>query len=162
MTTSLAPPPRASSRDAPQRPFRWPITLGLLLANLAAYQNALSVPFLFDDRPAIERNESIRQLWPLAAGQLVVGFHYAIGGLEPRGYYLFNLLAHAVTGLVLWDLLQTWSGFWKQLRCAQIRFRQSEAHGTRMNFGAPPMPLLSKKKATANRGRLGVAPHPGG
>jgi protein O-mannosyl-transferase len=94
----------------------------LVLAALAAYAHSLTVPFLFDDAPAIERNLSIRHLWPLgdalappqtAAGatgrpliNLTLAVNYALGGLDPRGYHLFNLVIHALTGLTLFGLVR--------------------------------------------------------
>ena len=100
---------------------RFALAAGLLAVVFAVYWKVLSAPFLFDDRPAIERNESIRQLWPPgpaltppvtaagAAGRPIVNlslaFNYAVGGLEARGYHLFNLVTHALTGLLLFALL---------------------------------------------------------
>lgn len=93
-----------------------------ILAVLAVYHGALRVPFLFDDRPAVERNESIRQLWPLttplsppvtAAGatgrpltNLSLALDYAAHRLDPRGYHLTNLLLHSLAGALLWQLLR--------------------------------------------------------
>lgn len=94
----------------------------LLAAAFAVYWRALSAPLLFDDRPAIARNESIRQLWPPdralsppvtaagAAGRPIVNlslaFNYALGGLEVRSYHVFNVTAHALTGLLLFALVR--------------------------------------------------------
>jgi len=80
------------------------------------------VPLIFDDHPAIERNATIRQLWPLtpilltpvsAAGatgrplvNLSLALNYAWGGLEVKGYHLFNLTLHTLAGLALWGLLR--------------------------------------------------------
>jgi tetratricopeptide (TPR) repeat protein len=89
---------------------------------MAAYSHSLTVPFLFDDAPAIERNLSIRHLWPLsdvlsppqtAAGatgrplvNLTLALNYALGGLDPRGYHLFNLTIHVLAGLTLFGLVR--------------------------------------------------------
>jgi tetratricopeptide (TPR) repeat protein len=94
----------------------------LVLLGVAAYSRCLTVPFLFDDAPAIERNQSIRHLWPLrealsppqtAAGatgrpvvNLTLALNYAVGGLDPRGYHLFNLVVHLLTGLALFGLIR--------------------------------------------------------
>jgi tetratricopeptide (TPR) repeat protein len=99
------------------RSRRWWLALGLLLVAAAVWHPALRVPFLFDDRPAIERNPSIRSLWPLpgpfappvtAAGasgrplvNLSLALNHAMGGLEPWGYHLFNVGAHAAAALLL-------------------------------------------------------------
>ncbi len=117
-----APAPIAPTAPAPHPAARWAIAAGLLLAALVVHHHSLSIPFIFDDRPAIERNESIRQLWPLttplappvtsagAAGRplvnLSLALNYAVGGLDPRGYHLVNVLAHALTGLLWWGLLR--------------------------------------------------------
>jgi Flp pilus assembly protein TadD len=117
MTTAshpATPPPRRWVRVA------W--WVAPLLAVAAAYHGALQAPFLFDDRPAIERNESIRQLWPLtlplsppvtaagAAGRpltnLTLAADYAWHGTAPRGYHATNLFLHALAGVMLWQLLR--------------------------------------------------------
>lgn len=96
----------------------------LALAALAAYHASLPAPFTFDDRPAIERNESLRRLWPLsgplsppvtaagAAGRplvnLSLALNHAAGGLNPAGYRLTNILLHAVAaGLLLLFMRET-------------------------------------------------------
>ena len=83
----------------------------LLFAALAAYHASLPAPFTFDDRPAIERNDSLRGLWPLpgplsppvtaagAAGRplvnLSLALNHAAGGLDPYGYRLTNIVLHS-------------------------------------------------------------------
>jgi len=111
-----------STADASVAPS-WRFRLGLLalLAGLVflAYRNSLDVPFLFDDEPAITANPRIRHLWPFGdhgyavqsteAGRPVVRFtlalNYRFGGLEPRGYHLFNLGLHLGSALLLFELL---------------------------------------------------------
>ena len=90
----------------------------LLCAALAAYHASLPAPFTFDDRPAIERNDSLRGLWPLpgplsppvtaagAAGRplvnLSLALNHAAGGLDPYGYRLTNIVLHSfAAGLLL-------------------------------------------------------------
>ena len=106
---------------APARPRYPPWLRALLLvaATAAVYWNSLEAPFVFDDIPAIVENESIRSLWHPAElshpGSGVVGrpvvnwslaVNYALGGLDPRGYHLANLLIHASAGLLLWGILR--------------------------------------------------------
>ena len=110
------------SRPA-HRPWRPGLALTVLaLAAIAAYAWSWRVPFLFDDAPAIERNLTIRQLWPLgqvlsppesAAGatgrplvNLSLALNYAAGGLDPRGYHLFNLAVHVAAVLALFGLVR--------------------------------------------------------
>ncbi len=97
-------------------------TAALALAALAAYHTSLPAPFTFDDRPAIERNESLRRLWPLsgplsppvtaagAAGRplvnLSLALNHAAAGLDPAGYRLTNILLHAVAASLLLLLMR--------------------------------------------------------
>src|SRR5271170_5006265 len=95
------------------------LVAGAVIAGAAAlaYGNSGSGPFVFDDRYSIVENASIRHLWPLWAvlrpdhgGMTVSGrplvnlslaVNYALGGLDPRGYHLFNLIVHILAGLTL-------------------------------------------------------------
>jgi tetratricopeptide (TPR) repeat protein len=84
----------------------------LLALAVAAYENALDAPFLFDDAVAIEENYSIRAWppWPSlsppretpVAGRplvnLSLALDYARGGLEPRVFRGTNLALHALCG----------------------------------------------------------------
>ena len=114
---------RTNLSPLPSRPWLPAAAAGVLvLAALAAYAPSLTVPFLFDDAPAIERNLSIRHLWPLgdalsppqsAAGatgrplvNLTLAVNYVLGGLDPRGYHLFNLVLQALAGLTLFGLVR--------------------------------------------------------
>lgn len=98
------------------------IVLGLLLAGLLAYHNSLAGPFVFDDKPAILHNPTIRQLWPLsvplappADGSSVTGrpvvnlsfaLNYACGGEAVRGYHGVNLALHLLAGLLVFATLR--------------------------------------------------------
>jgi tetratricopeptide (TPR) repeat protein len=98
---------------------------GALIAFAAcvAYANTLGAPFIFDDKPGILDNPSIRHLWPLTdvlsptpgTGTGVIGrpvvnlslaLNYAIGGTSPRSYHLVNLLVHALAGLALFGIVR--------------------------------------------------------
>jgi hypothetical protein len=60
---------RADLPVVPSHGNRAPVVLvgcGLVGAILAAYQNSLAVPFVFDDPLAITANPTIRKLWPLS------------------------------------------------------------------------------------------------
>lgn len=97
-------------------------TLFLIVVVVAAtYSNSLNNAFIFDDHSSIVTNPNIRQLWPLsvslnappetgASGRPVTAFslalNYAIGGLNPAGYHLFNIAAHAAAALVLYGLVR--------------------------------------------------------
>jgi len=93
----------------------------LLIVNAAVYSRSLHIPFIFDDLTSIPENPNIRQLWPpwksmapppqlgAAGGRPLVGLslavNYALGGLNVRGYHVFNLLVHVLSALVLWGAL---------------------------------------------------------
>ncbi|MSU48200.1 MAG: tetratricopeptide repeat protein [Opitutus sp.] len=93
----------------------------LAIAALISYGNTFSVPFFFDDRPAIVDNPTIRRLadWRVfsppghgsgVSGRPVVNvslaINYAIGGTDVRGYHAFNLALHFLTGFTLFGLTQ--------------------------------------------------------
>lgn len=89
----------------------------LAVAVAAVYARGIDSPFIFDDLPSIQENESIRQLWPLwgsveepgplrpakdlpTAGRPIVNFSFAVNyffsGLEPRGYHVVNIALHVL------------------------------------------------------------------
>lgn len=79
------------------------------------YYNSLRVGFLFDDAPHIVENTRIRQFWPpweiLAHTSrplvmLSVALNYALGGLNPWGYHLFNVGIHVLAALTLYGVVR--------------------------------------------------------
>ena len=119
-TADIPRPGRGSATGS----SRWEVTLvvGLIaLAAFAAYSNSFGGPFVFDDKPSIPDNPTLRHLWPpLAAfpppGGLTVSgrpilnvslaLNHAVGGTNVRGYHAVNLLIHACAGLVLFGLVR--------------------------------------------------------
>jgi tetratricopeptide (TPR) repeat protein len=88
--------------------------LVLLVAALCAYHNSFAGAFVFDDLLRIPSNLRIRRLWPpweTMAGtsrplvQLTLALNYAVGGLEPWSYHVFNLGVHVLVALVLFGVL---------------------------------------------------------
>jgi protein O-mannosyl-transferase len=94
----------------------------LALAVCAVYGRALDDPFIFDDRPGIIDNPSIRRLWPLVGDATAPGplnppplaptsrrplpnytfaLNYRLGGLDPVGYRLVNVVLHVLTAVTL-------------------------------------------------------------
>ncbi len=102
----------------------WPVVLAvaaIVLATLVAYANSLNGVFIFDDEPAILRNPTIRNLWPLwgplappadatvsgrPVANLSFALNYALGGTQVRGYHVANLLIHVCAGLVLYGVVR--------------------------------------------------------
>ncbi len=94
--------------------------LAISLAILAAYSNALTGEFVFDDFHAIVNNESIRSILPLSASMsaprelptsgrpivnLSFAINYAIGKLNPLGYHLVNVALHCLNATLLLALV---------------------------------------------------------
>ena len=93
----------------------------LVAANAAVYSRSLDVPFIFDDLTSIPDNPNIQTLWPpwramspppqlgAAGGRPLVGLtlavNYALGGLNVRGYHVFNVLVHVLAALALWGVV---------------------------------------------------------
>jgi len=116
----------------------------ILLGALAAYYNSFSVPFIFDDRPAIVDNPSIRHLWPIwdtlspprasgmtASGRplfnLLLAVNYALGGTAVWGYHAVNLAIHVLAGWTLFGIVR----------------RTLLRPGMRERFGAAALPLAA-------------------
>src|SRR5206468_3100507 len=81
--------------------------------------NSLSGSFIWDDQHAILTNRSIRQLWPDAlfppaetpvAGRpvanLSLALNYAIGGLDPTGFHLWNIAVHITNAILLFSIVR--------------------------------------------------------
>jgi tetratricopeptide (TPR) repeat protein len=112
----------ARPNDASSPPGRVRLYAGLIvLAGILAYSNSLSGPFIFDDDHSVVTNEQIRQLWPWTAfltgeadrpvaGRPVVNvsfaLNYALGGLDVRGYHLWNLATHLANALLLFGIVR--------------------------------------------------------
>ena len=125
MTADAMPvtPLPVEARARPLGPRLWTAlaVLILVVVNAAVYSRSLNVPFIFDDLTSIPENPNIRQLWPpwksmapppqlgAAGGRPLVGLslavNYAIGGLNVRGYHVFNVLVHVLAALALWGVV---------------------------------------------------------
>jgi hypothetical protein len=101
--------------------FHWIAPTLVVVATLAAYHNALSGPFIFDDALSVTHNTSIRSLWPLSpvmappsectvAGRpfanLTFALNYAWGGTSVRGYHVVNLGLHIGAALLLFGVVR--------------------------------------------------------
>ncbi len=91
--------------------------LGLVAVTLLAYGNSFGGQYFLDDYGCVIGNETIGQLWPAAEeiphglqrrhiGRLSLWLNYKIGGLDPFGYHVVNLLIHLSVGLLLFDLVR--------------------------------------------------------
>lgn len=93
----------------------------IMAVGVCAYWNSRTIPFLWDDYPAILTNQSIRHLWPLTgplsppletpmAGRPVanvsLAINYAIGGFDVTGYHMVNIAIHVACALVLFGVVR--------------------------------------------------------
>ena len=143
----------ATSWQAEPRDVLWLAAAVLLTAGFAAYANAFHGPFVFDDLSAIERNASLRVLWPpwrwLAAppGSAMAGrpvlnltfaIDYALGGLDVRGYHAVNVAIHLIAGVVLFGVVRR-TLFAERMRDRQARMEERmKRMEERMRSDAPP------------------------
>ncbi|MDP7636361.1 MAG: tetratricopeptide repeat protein [Phycisphaerae bacterium] len=116
-----------SSAEHFTTPPRWwaPPVAGLviILASVAVYHNSFQGPFIFDDIESIKNNPTIRSLWPIWSAlspprggglavqdrpivNLSLAINYAIGGLDVRGYHIFNLAIHILAALTLFGIVR--------------------------------------------------------
>ena len=117
-------PPALLSRDRVAS-SRLGLLLGAVLLALIAltvYWPSRSSPFIFDDIPAVERNPTIRQVWPpwqalnppvdgsgvsgRPLANLSLALNFAWGGLHVRGYHFANMGLHTLAALTFWGLLR--------------------------------------------------------
>lgn len=110
----------SASSEPTRRDSRRSILFGVALVVLVgalAYSSSFRGTFLFDDIPGIVKNTTIRSLWPLSTvlsppgggtpvqgrpfANLTLAVNYALGGLNPFGYHLVNLVIHLLAGLTL-------------------------------------------------------------
>jgi protein O-mannosyl-transferase len=101
--------------------------LVLTLAVIVVYGRSIRAPFIFDDTPAIVQNPSITRLWPLIGDVSMPGplnapllaptarrpvvnlsfaLNYRVGGLDPVGYHVVNLVLHFLCATVLAALVR--------------------------------------------------------
>jgi Flp pilus assembly protein TadD len=109
-TTATAPPPRAEADPGRQRDALLALAV-IAIATSLAYSNTLHSSFHLDDLTTIVRNEGIRDLgahWPpwenRALGHLSFALNQRLGGLDPFGYHLANLLIHLCNALLVFRL----------------------------------------------------------
>jgi protein O-mannosyl-transferase len=96
--------------------------LAIVAIGIATFWNSQSGTFLLDDFASIHENTSVRSLWPLTdalsppnrgesvAGRplvnLSVALNYAAGGLDVRGYHVFNIAIHIACALLLMGIVR--------------------------------------------------------
>jgi tetratricopeptide (TPR) repeat protein len=103
-----------------QRAITLLAVLTIIVAAAVAYSNSFRGPFIFDDIAAIQRNESIRNLFSaeilIPPGRITVArrplanlsfaINYAISGLAVTSYHIGNLLIHVLAALALFGIVR--------------------------------------------------------
>src|SRR5262249_52404338 len=91
------------------------LPLLLIGAGLAAFYTSFNGVFLLDDIGRVVQNPQIRSLWPLSdviaqsrrpVVEISTAINFALGGLNVRGYHVFNVAVHLAAGLVLFGILR--------------------------------------------------------
>lgn len=116
----------------------------ILVAGLAAYANSFQGVFVFDDEPAIARNENLKALWPLTRAMsapddttlsgrpvatLSFAIDHAIHGGSLFGFHATNLAIHLIASLLLFGIVR--------------RTLETEAIGDAVRERAPGLALAS-------------------
>src|SRR5215218_7098688 len=102
-------------RTARDLPLGWGAAVILAIAIGVVFGRARHSPFIFDDVGTVEKNSSIRSLWPLISTtgrpgplnpvaelptsgrplvNLTFAMNYYVGGLDPVGYHVVNIVFH--------------------------------------------------------------------
>jgi tetratricopeptide (TPR) repeat protein len=113
-----------AARDAPSA---WLVAVVLALAIAGVYGRAVRAPFIYDDADSIEKNSSIRFVWPLigsaehrgplnptkdlpTSGRPIINLsfaiNYAAGALDPLGYHLVNFTLHFLSAMLVWAIVR--------------------------------------------------------
>ncbi len=90
-------------------------------ATAAAYCNSLAGPLIFDDQTWIEKNPTIRHLWPIGSVlfppnaeniggrpvvSLTLAINYALGGMDVGGYHAMNLAIHVLAAWLVFGVVR--------------------------------------------------------
>ncbi len=101
-----------------QRVSRGVLAALVFFLPVALYVNTLGHGFVFDDDALILQNRQVTdfRIAEIFSGHgyrpvrtLTYAVNYALGGENPVGYHLFNVLLHALNALFLFRLLEEWN-----------------------------------------------------
>ena len=143
--TAMKSPAKPVSRTPRAR--RWPVWLAAAVIGvgiLAAYHQTFSVPFIFDDEPAILDNPTIRHLWPVwntfsppggltvtgrPLANLTLAINYALSGTNTWSYHVLNLLIHVLAALTLFGVARRTLGIRARRAKSQNQANQDAGRG---------------------------------
>jgi tetratricopeptide (TPR) repeat protein len=118
---------KVSLRAASELPQGWIAAAVLAASIFAVYYGARHAPFIFDDAVTIDKNSSIKSIWPLismgerpgplnpppnlpTSGRplvnLTFAMNYYFGELNPVGYHLVNMVLHCLTAWLVWAVVR--------------------------------------------------------
>ena len=102
--------PKPHSPSLSKRRYLHLVILAIL--GLAVYSNAFSSPFVYDDKWFILENVHIRDLASFLdisgtryVTLLSFALNYAVGGYEPFGYNLVNIVIHIINAMLVYSLV---------------------------------------------------------
>src|SRR6185369_11477881 len=87
---SHSQPRETSSRQVTDGPFALTVAASLAFCICIVYLRAIQTPFIFDDKAAIETNQSLTSLWPLIGSAEHPGPLNPPKGLPTAGRPLVN------------------------------------------------------------------------
>ncbi|NQT92846.1 MAG: hypothetical protein HQ559_08800 [Lentisphaerae bacterium] len=107
---TVAPTSDTGNVSRPVLPRAIPLLLLAVLC-VIAYSNSLRGAFVFDDISRIVQNPEIRSFRLAAASwrpvlMLSFAFNHAVGGMEPAGYRLVNIVIHLCGALCLYGIVR--------------------------------------------------------
>jgi protein O-mannosyl-transferase len=94
------------------------IAAGIFLVAIALYFHTRNYGFVHDDTTLILQNQQVKRLaWSEILGRggyrpvrtMTYAVNYAVGGENPYGYHLFNILLHGLNAALLFLLLLRWT-----------------------------------------------------
>ncbi len=100
-------------------PVHLSIVLLVFAVGVLLYVNTLQHGFVFDDVTLILQNIQVKKLeWTQILSRasyrpvrtLTYAFNHALGGLDPFGYHLFNVVLHGINAALVYLLFHLWTG----------------------------------------------------
>jgi tetratricopeptide (TPR) repeat protein len=116
-----------SSARGREGPPAWVVPVVLAVSIFAVYYGARHAPFIFDDAVTIEKNSSIKSVWPLVGSterpgplnpprelptsgrplvNLTFAMNYHVGELNPVGYHVVSIVLHCLTAWLVWAVVR--------------------------------------------------------
>jgi len=141
----------------------WKVPVGLVLWVFILYANSLGNSFHYDDTHSLVDNPSVRTLGNVARFFVDPGtfsampdarmyrplvlvtyaVNHALGGYEPFGYHLFNVLLHAINACLVWSLARRVLGKHPTALAAALLFATHPVVSEPVNYVSSRSTLLA-------------------